>query len=153
MSRPDREPPDPRAAGIVSRGVAAVIDLIVAGAIVGFLYLGAALTKLVLQPSSFSFPALNAFFSTAVIFSVAVLYLAGCWFTSGCTAGAVVMGLRVKGHRSQRVSLAVAVLRAVACVLFPVGLVMIAFDRQRRSVQDIVLRTRVVYSRPGTPTA
>lgn len=135
-------------AGIVSRGVAAVIDLLVAGAIVGSLYVGVALTKLMLAPSSFSFPALNVFFSTAVTFTVAVLYLAACWFTSGCTAGAVVMGLRVEGRRSSRVSLVVALLRAVACVVFPVGLALVAVDRQRRSVHDLVLGTRVVYVRP-----
>ena len=142
------EPPDDRAAGIVSRGTAAVIDLLVAGVIVGILYLGVALTRLMLQPSSFRFPAPNAFFSTAVMFAVAVVYLAGCWVTSGCTAGGVVMGLRVVGRRSGRVSLVVALLRAAACVIFPVGLVLVAVDRRRRSVQDLVLGTRVVYVRP-----
>lgn len=128
--------------------MAAVIDLIVAGAIVGILYVGAALTQLMLQPSAFRLPAPNVFFSTTVMFGVAVLYLAGCWVTSGCTAGAVVMGLRVVGPGSRRVSLLVAVLRAVACVVFPIGLLLVAVDRRRRSVQDVVLRTRVVYARP-----
>lgn len=132
-------------AGIVSRGVAAIIDLLVVGVIIGFLYAGVALTRLMLSPSAFTFPAPNAFFSTTVIFGVAVLYLAGCWVTSGCTAGAVVMGLRVVGRRSARVSLAVAVLRAVACVVFPIGLAFVALDGKRRSVQDLVLGTRVVY--------
>ncbi|TPG29666.1 RDD family protein [Mycolicibacterium hodleri] len=135
-------------AGIVSRSVAAVIDLIVVGAIVGIIYLGVALTRLMLQPSAFSFPELNAIFSTTVLFGVAVLYLTGCWVTSGCTAGAVVMGVRVVDTRSARLSLPVAVLRAVACVVFPVGVVLVAVDKQRRSVQDVVLRTRVVYVRP-----
>lgn len=133
-----------------------MIDLLVAGAIVGILYVGVALTRLMLHPSSFSFPAPNAFFSTALMFAVAVLYLAGCWVTSGCTAGAVVMGLRVVGRRSERVSLAVSLLRAAACVVFPVGLVLVAVDRRRRSVQDVVFGTRVVYVRPTalkTPTA
>jgi uncharacterized RDD family membrane protein YckC len=138
---------DVQAAGIVSRGVAAVIDLLVAGVIVGVLYAAVVLTRLMLSPSAFTFPAPNAFFSTTVIFGVAVLYLAGCWVTSGCTAGAVVMGLRVVGRRSGRVPFAVAVLRAVACVVFPIGLALVAVDRKRRSVQDLVLGTRVVYVR------
>ncbi len=144
MSQPVRE-----AAGIVSRGVAAVIDLVVAGAVVGIIYLGAALTQLILQPSAFRFPAPSVFFSTTVMFGVAVLYLAGCWYTSGCTAGAVVMGLRVVGRGSGRVPLVVALLRAVAYVLFPIGLALVAVDKRRRSVQDIVFRTRVVYARPN----
>ena len=148
MSRQQRDFADLEVAGIVSRGVAALIDLVVAGAIVGILYLGVALTQLMLQPAAFRFPALSVFFSTSVMFIVAVLYLAGCWVTSGCTAGAVVMGLRVVGRRSGRVSLPVAALRAVACVVFPIGLALVAVDKQRRSVQDVVLRTRVVYARP-----
>lgn len=132
----------------MSRGVAALIDTAVAGVIVGVLYLGVALTQLVLQPSAFRFPAPSVFFSTTVMFAVAVLYLAGCWVTSGCTAGAVVMGLRVVGRRSNQVSLLVAVLRAVACVIFPIGLALVAVDGRRRSVQDVVLGTRVVYARP-----
>jgi len=138
-------------AGIVSRGVAALIDLAVAGAFVGFLYVGVTLTRLMLQPAAFSFPTPNAFFSTTVMFGVAVLYLAGCWVTSGCTAGAVVMGLRVVGRRSGRVPLVVALLRAVACVVFPIGLVLVAVDGRRRSLQDVVFRTRVVYVRPTGP--
>ncbi|OPX05997.1 RDD family protein [Mycobacterium sp. AT1] len=148
MTRQRAASADVEVAGIVSRGVAALIDLVVAGAIVGILYLGVALTRFVLQPSAFHFPAPNAFFSTAVTFTVAVLYLAGCWVTSGCTAGAVVMGLRVVGRRSSRVPASVAVLRAIACVVFPIGLALVAVDKQRRSVQDVVLRTRVVYVRP-----
>jgi uncharacterized RDD family membrane protein YckC len=58
------------------------------------------------------------------------------------------MGLRVAGRRSQRVGPVIALLRAVACVLFPVGLLWVAVDRNRRSLQDIVFRTRVVYNRP-----
>jgi hypothetical protein len=44
-------------------------------------------------------------------------------------AGAVTMGLRV-----------------IDCVLFPIGLLWIVTDRQRRSLQDIVFRRRVVYA-------
>jgi uncharacterized RDD family membrane protein YckC len=140
-------------AGIVSRSVAAVIDLLVVGALVSGLYLGVVLTRLMLQPSSFSFPVPNAFFSTAVMFSIAMLYLAACWFTSGCTAGAVVMGLRVEGRRGGRVPLLAALLRAAGCVVFPVGLLLVVVDGQRRSVQDLVLGTRVVYARPGAAQA
>ena len=58
------------------------------------------------------------------------------------------MGLRVIGRRSGRVAPAVALLRAITYVLFPVGLLWVAVDRNRRSLQDIVFRTRVVYNRP-----
>jgi uncharacterized RDD family membrane protein YckC len=137
-----------RAAGIVSRGLAAVLDLIVVLLIMSALYAGLVLTQLVFSPAAFTLPSLNAVFSTLITFAVAVLYLTTCWAVSGCTAGAVTMGLRVTGGRWQRIGPVVALLRAVTCVLFPVGLLWVAVDRNRRSLQDIVFRTRVSYNRP-----
>jgi uncharacterized RDD family membrane protein YckC len=137
-----------RAAGITTRGSAAVIDLLVVLLIMGALYGGLVLVRLIYSPAAFSLPSLNAVFSTVMTFAVAVLYLTGCWGVSGSTAGAVTMGLRVVGRRSQRVSLPVAFLRAVGCVIFPIGLLWTVVDRKRRSLHDFVFRTRVVYSRP-----
>jgi hypothetical protein len=134
-----------RAAGVVSRGAAAVIDLAVVGLLLGMLYLGLLLARLALNPGSFRFPALDVVFSTAVGFGVTVLYLATCWAVSGCTAGAVVLGLQVVGRRTPRLKPVVALLRAVACVVFPLGLGWVALDARRRSVQDIVFGSRVIY--------
>ena len=142
---PDAE----RAAGIITRGLAAVIDLLVILLIMSALYGGLVLVRLVYSPAAFSLPSLNAVFSTVVTFVVAVVYLSGCWTVSGSTAGAVTMGLRVVGRRSQRVSLPVGFLRAIACVVFPIGLLWVVIDRHRRSFQDMVFRSGVVYSRPA----
>jgi uncharacterized RDD family membrane protein YckC len=142
-------PDDERAAGVITRGLGAVIDLLVVLLIMGGLYGGLVLVRLVYSPAAFSLPSLNAVFSTLVTFMVAVLYLTGCRTVSGSTAGAVTMGLRVVGRRSQRVRLPIALLRAIGCVLFPIGLVWVVVDRRRRSLQDIVFRTPVVYSRPS----
>ena len=147
MSSPDQSSVAARQAGLVSRALAAVIDVLVVLVIMTALYLGLVLTKLVLNPTAFSFPDVNIIFSTAVTVVVSVVYLAGCWTVSGCTAGAVTMGLRVVGRRSPRLGQTVALLRAVACVLFPLGLIWVAVDRQRRSLQDIVLGSRVIYVR------
>lgn len=95
-------PDGERAAGIVTRGLAAIIDLVVVLVIMGVLYAGWVLVRLVYSPASFSLPSVNAVFSTAVTFGVAVVYLTGCWTMSGSTAGAVAMGLRVIGRRSPR---------------------------------------------------
>jgi uncharacterized RDD family membrane protein YckC len=138
-----------RPAGIITRGLAAILDLLVVLLIMSALYGGLVLVRLVYSPAAFSLPSLNVVFSTLVTFVVAVLYLAGCWTVSRSTAGAVTMGLRVVGRRAQRVSLLVGLLRAVGCVLFPIGLLWVVIDSRRRSLQDIVLRTRVVYSRPS----
>ena len=138
-----------RPAGIITRGLAAILDLLVVLVIMGVLYGGLVLVRLVYSPAAFTLPSLSLVFSTLVTFVVAVVYLAGCWTVSGSTAGAVAMGLRVVGRRSRRVRLLVGVLRAVGCVFFPIGLLWVVIDSRRRSLQDIVLRTRVVYSRPS----
>ena len=136
-----------RDAGIVSRGTAAVIDLLVVLIFMGVVYVAMILARLALSPRAFSFPAPSVVFSALGIAVVAVLYLAVCWAVSGCTAGAVVMGLRVVGRGSPRLRPSIAVLRALGCVLFPVGLAWVIVDRHRRSLQDIVFGSRVVYAR------
>lgn len=138
-----------RPAGIITRGLAAILDLLVVLVIMGVLYGGLVLVRLVYSPAAFAPPSLSVVFSTLVTFVVAVVYAAGCWSVSGSTVGSVAMGLRVVGRRSQRVSLLVGLLRAVGCVFFPIGLLWVVIDSRRRSLQDIVLRTRVVYSRPS----
>ncbi len=147
MSSPVQSNEVQRRAGIVSRGLAAVIDVLVVMLIMTALYFGLVLFRLMLNPTAFTFPDVNIIFSTLVTVVVSVVYLTGCWAVSGCTVGAVIMGLRVVGRRSPRLGVATALLRAVACVLFPVGLIWVAFDRQRRSLHDIVFGSRVVYTR------
>jgi uncharacterized RDD family membrane protein YckC len=136
-------------AGIVSRGLAALVDMAVVIVTMGALYLGLVLTTLMVNPAAFRFPAPNVVFSSAVTFVVAVLYLTLCWTLSGRTVGAVLLGVRVTGRRAEPLRVAIALLRAAACVVFPIGLLWVGVDRQRRSVQDIVLGTRVVYDRPA----
>ncbi len=143
-----RDDPTLRAAGVVSRGVAALIDVGVVAVLMAFLYLGLVLAGLALNPGSFRFPALAVVFTGVVGLVVAVLYLAGCWAVSGCTAGAAVMGLQVLGRHSVRLKPLVALLRGAACVVFPAGLAWVALDRNRRSLQDIVFGSRVIYVRP-----
>ncbi|WP_319429211.1 RDD family protein [Mycobacterium sp. RTGN5] len=136
-------------AGIVSRGLAAVVDILVVLVTMGALYVGLALTTLIANPASFRFPAPNLIFSTTVTLAVSVLYLTGCWTVSGRTVGTVLLGVRVVDRHAKPLRIAVAALRALACVLFPVGLLWVAVDRQRRSAQDIVLGSRVIYDRPS----
>jgi uncharacterized RDD family membrane protein YckC len=55
------------------------------------------------------------------------------------------MGLRVVGPRGARLHLLHAAARAVLCVLFLPGLFWVLVSRHDRSVQDVVLRTAVIY--------
>lgn len=134
-----------RSAGIVTRAAAAAVDALVVSIALAVLYVGWVFTRLAFTPRSFEFPAVSVLFSALGFLALATLYLAVCWAVSGCTAGAVVMGVRVVGRSSIRLHPLTALLRALICVAFPAGLAWVVVDRQRRSVQDIALRTRVVY--------
>ncbi len=155
-------PPSPavvptRPAGIVSRGVAAGIDVVVVFAITAGIYLGASFVRLLLRPREFTWPAYNVFFSMAAFIVVAIAYLTFFWSTSGRTVGSALLGVRVRTTHGRKVNWMVAFLRAIFCSLFPIGLFWVIFDpRKRRSIQDIVLRTGVTYEpivRAGHPPA
>jgi uncharacterized RDD family membrane protein YckC len=55
------------------------------------------------------------------------------------------MGLRVVGSRAGPIGPVRSLVRAVACAAVPVGLLWCAVSSENRSLQDVVLRTRVVY--------
>ena len=67
------------------------------------------------------------------------------WSSTGRTYGHHMMGLRVVGPHGDRLSPPRALLRAVLCVGFPIGLLWCAVSRSRRSVQDVLVRTSVIY--------
>jgi uncharacterized RDD family membrane protein YckC len=143
-----------RRAGIVTRLVAAVIDAGVVGLVLLGGYAAVAGLLFVWDPRGFTFPDLGVVVSLAMALVVLVVYLTLAWWTSGRTYGCLVMGLRVVSYRGERLRLAGALLRALFCAFFPVGLVWVAVSPTNRSVQDEVLRTSVVYDwQPRIPAA
>lgn len=137
-----------RPAGIVSRVLAAVIDVIVVLAINACLYLGFVVVRLVYEVQDFSLPNHNPFFTAGTFVLMSLIYLTACWSISGRTVGSVVLGLRLVSRKGKpRVRVPVAALRAFICVFFSLGLFWVAVDRRRRSLADLVVRTSVVYSR------
>ena len=54
-------------------------------------------------------------------------------------------------HTDVEPELVGALLRAVLCVLFPIGLFWIVLSSENRSVQDVLLRSSVVYDWSRTP--
>jgi uncharacterized RDD family membrane protein YckC len=139
-------------AGFVSRAVAAGIDV----ALVFLVVLG---TVAVLWALSFIIDPMSP--STPVtqpgdrIPGVAALMVYGyvlnwaywtvAWATSGRTAGNLLMGLRVVNFRGVHQRWGGAALRALFCTVFPFGLLWVIVSGANRSVQDVVLRTSVIY--------
>jgi uncharacterized RDD family membrane protein YckC len=72
-------------------------------------------------------------------------YWTVAWATSGRSLGARFMGVRVVNRKGERVRWPVALARAAFSVGFPIGLAWALISKRNRSVQDVVLRTIVIY--------
>lgn len=140
-------------AGIVTRTLAAVVDLaMVVGALTG-VWVGWAAVRFLLDPKKFTWPAPPIGVVLVEAYVLAVLYLTVAWATSGRSVGAYLLGLRVVNFRGRRMTWPGALARAAFCVFFPWGLLWILVSRGNRSVQDVVLRTSVVYDWSAAPAA
>jgi uncharacterized RDD family membrane protein YckC len=134
-----------RRAGIVSRFLAASIDFGVAATTLILGYGAWAATLFILPPREFHFPQPSGWGIFVGFHIVLVVYLMGAWWLTGRSYGQHLMGLRVVNRRSARLNVVVAFLRALLCSVFPVGLFWVAFSRSNRSVQDLIVRTSVIY--------
>ena len=74
-----------------------------------------------------------------------IVYLAVSWRGNGRTYGNHVMGLRVVNRKGLRLHPLVALVRAVLYVIFPIGMLWVLISGQNRSLQDLVVRTSVIY--------
>lgn len=140
-------------AGLVSRGVAAAVDGVVVVLTLLTGYGAWALLLFLLDPVGFSFPDASLFSSLAAGYVVMVGYLALSWRMSGRSYGGLVLGLRVVNSRGDRLTWPTAVVRAWFCATVPIGLLWVAVSRQNRSLQDVVLRTSVIYDWQPRATA
>lgn len=134
-----------RRAGIITRVAAAVLD---ACAVVGLVVALHALvvgTVFLIHPTGFHWPKTLGWSFLGLAGVIAVIYLTLGWRTTGRTWGCAIMGVRVVTGRGEKMGLATALLRSVFCVFFPIGLFWTALSRSNRSIQDVVLRTSVIY--------
>ncbi len=135
-----------RTAGIVSRSLSALIDLgVVLGLMVGA-YGAILLGLLFVRTRDFSVPHVPWLFTVPVFLGVSIVYLGLCWSAFGRTVGQAMMGLRLVRRTSEKRPGPVRALgRAALCTFFPIGILWVIFSPRRRSVQDVVLATRVIY--------
>ena len=132
-------------AGLMTRTAAAAIDFGIVIIALGVCYLGVIAFLFLLDPRSFSAPAV----SPAVMYTAGGLlltvYLAVSWMGSGRTYGNHVMGLRVVSRKGYRLHPLVSLVRAALYVVFPIGLFWVLVSGHNRSLQDLVVRTSVIY--------
>lgn len=132
-------------AGLATRLAASTVDAVTVGALLVGAYGGYLAARVVVSPRSFEPPNVPLAVTLVAYFTGVVLYLTACWWIVGHTAGERLMGLRVVPVAGGSLRPTRAFLRAAACVGLPAGLLWCAVDRRRRSAQDLVLRTQVVY--------
>jgi uncharacterized RDD family membrane protein YckC len=139
-------------AGLVTRTVANGIDLVVVIGLLAACYLGLCAFLFLRRGADFRFPTVSYTQAYWAGFALLVVYFAWSWVTTGRTVGDKTMGLRVgRTGTSHEPGAVRAVFRALLCAAFPFLLVWVALDRRRRSVQDIVCGTTVVYDWGGSP--
>lgn len=134
-----------RRAGFVSRVLAAVIDLALLWLLGLAIVLLASLVRFVVLGPPFVVANLPPVTLTPASFALGVVYLTYFWGTTGRTPGQHVFGLRVLGRGGRRLGAIRAVLRAAFCLVFPLGLLWVVVSHRNASVQDLVVRTAVVY--------
>lgn len=150
--QPPREPMLPRAAvaaqglpaGLVSRGLAVTVDGVVVVGLTAGVVAGLTGAAFLLSPG-WSFPSNPLVQVLPLSFGVAVIYLTQSWSNTGRTYGDALLGLRVVSRGGGRIGFVRSLARAVFCLLLPIGLLGAAAGRRHRSLQDVVLRTAVVY--------
>jgi len=149
--------PEHRAAGIVTRISAGVVDAIVVfltGLVIMLTFQAA---RFIWSPTTFTWEDVSIWASLSLLIGIAIVYLTAAWAMIGRSYGQYLLGLRVLSRKRVKPGWALALLRAAFCVFFPVGVFWVVLSPERRSVQDVVLRTVVVYDwrtvEPGQPAA
>jgi uncharacterized RDD family membrane protein YckC len=142
---PEARPFQGRYAGLVSRLLANTVDFAVVTLAVASGYAAVAALRFLWNSRTFSFPAPSFGLLLLAWTGLMVVYLACAWTVTGRTYGDHLLGLRVVGPRGRPPRAGGALVRAVFCVLFPIGLLWVAVSRDSRSAQDVVLRFSVVY--------
>ena len=140
-----RAPRSGMPAGLVTRSLANVVDLLTVVLLVGAGWLAVAATRFLLHPAQFSFPAPGGQTLLLVGLAVQAGYFAVTWAVVGGTYGDRLLALRVVGRRGSRLHWGRCLLRAVLCTAFPIGLLWVLVSGANRSVQDALLRTSVVH--------
>jgi uncharacterized RDD family membrane protein YckC len=139
-----------RRAGFVSRVSADAIDVVVIVAIeFGLIALASVVRFLITR--TLKLPSLPTWASLGSFVIIALAYLTSGWAATGKTLGKQLAGIRVLRTDGGPLGTGRSFVRAALYVIFPAGLVWSLLSRRDASVQDLLLRTVVVYEWASTP--
>lgn len=137
-----------RRAGLVTRALANIADVVVVVLLLAAVWVGVAAVRFLVHPTGFTFPAPGLDPLLLLGLGLQAVYFAVTWAVVGGSYGDRLVGLRVVGDRRKRLHWGRCAVRAVFCTLVPVGLLWVLVSRENRSLQDLLLRTSVVYDWP-----
>jgi len=130
---------------VVTRLLAAILDAVIVAVLAVLLHVGVAGIRYAWSPVRFEWPELARVTSGTLALVLAVLYLTIGWAVAGRTYGQRLLGLRVLTPRHRLLGVGRSLVRAVTCTVFPIGLLWCAFSATRRSLQDLLVGSVVVY--------
>lgn len=140
-------------AGVVTRTVAAAADALTVATTLVVSYAGLHAVMFMADPRDFEVLRTSLGVGVALAIGVCVVYLTAAWATTGRTYGFRLMGLRLVARDRRPPRLLRALLRALLCVGFPVGLLWSVVGDRRRSLQDLLLGTAVIHDWPSRSSA
>jgi uncharacterized RDD family membrane protein YckC len=144
-------------AGVVTRAVALVVDVVIVDAIAltVTVVVGLALSTIIPGKQSLDLPTAVAAASWWIVFVGG--YFVGFWALLGRTPGMRLMGLELVAADGRKVGVARAVRRlggmVLAAIPFGAGFLLSLVDDRRQGVQDKVAGTVVLYAMSTSPGA
>jgi uncharacterized RDD family membrane protein YckC len=129
----------------VSRFLADAIDLMVVLAALVAIEFAVAAIRFLIRPRAFTWSELSLLNHATIGWILLIAYLTIGWANTGRTLGKTVLGLRVVDAGGKRLALWRAFLRAMLYAALPIGLFWCAVSARSASLQDLVVRTTVLY--------
>jgi uncharacterized RDD family membrane protein YckC len=132
-------------AGFPSRFTAAVIDVAIITVVTLALYGSLAVAEFLLYPGVTIYkPDPVPFFFIG--YGLMWLYWTVAWARGGRTVGNGILGIRVRSRRGGQLGWGTAALRSLLSLVLPFGIFWVVVSKQNRSLQDLILRSNVVYA-------
>lgn len=141
-------PAEPGFGGVATRGVALIVDALLAQA--AYLVVGASVGLVLGLVGEFQAGWAASSLAVGGWLVIVALYFVGFWSVTGQTPGMRVMGVRVQARSGEPPSVPRSLLRLVGLILAIIplfaGFLPALFDRRRRALPDFVAGTTVVYA-------
>jgi uncharacterized RDD family membrane protein YckC len=130
--------------GFTSRFISVLIDMALIAVLLAGAY-GIWVALRYVLGVFYDIPQLSGIPLLAVGYFLMWAYWTWSWATGGKSLGNVLMGLRVQANSGQSLRLGRSAARSLLSVIFPIGLAWAIVNRNNHSVQDVILRTQVVF--------